>query len=170
MPERVSRVMRAVVKSPRVIAGRIEVLEVAAPRGGQPVEPHREDQDQHDAEPEGRHGLAEQRHHRRDVVDRRVAPHRRDDAGGNGQAQRDEQPRAGQLEGGGQPLEHEVHGGLAVAQRLAEVAAHRALEEAQVLDRDRIVEAHRLAELRDVLGGRVGRQQERGRDRRSGAG
>ena len=84
--------------------------------------------------------------------------------------ERDQEPRAGQLEGGGQPLEHEVHGGLPVAQRLAEIPAHRALEEAQVLHGHRVVEAHRLAEARDVLGGRVGGQQEQRRDRRSGGG
>ena len=43
----------------------------------------------------------------------------------------------------------------------------RALEEAAVLHDERIVEAHRLAELRDVLGGGVGRQQHAARDRRS---
>ena len=78
------------------------------------------------------------------------------------EAERDQQARSGQLEGGGQALEHEPHRGLAVTQRLPEVAPHRALEEAHVLDRHRIVEAHRGAELRDVLRGGVGGQQERG--------
>src|SRR5262249_52791135 len=46
--------------------------------------------------------------------------------------------------------------------RLAEVAPDRAREEAAVLDDPRIVEAHGLAEARDVLGRRVGGQEQRG--------
>ena len=40
----------------------------------------------------------------------------------------------------------QVEGGLAVADRLAEVAPQGAVEEAAVLHEERIVEAHRLAE------------------------
>jgi hypothetical protein len=77
---------------------------------------------------------------------------RGDDAGGNGQRQRDEEPGSGQLEGGGQPLEHEVHGRLSVPQRLSEIPADGALHEAQVLHGHRVVEAHRLAEAGDIIG------------------
>ncbi len=54
-----------------------------------------------------------------------------------------------------------MHGGLAVADRLAEITAQRALEKADVLHGHVIVEAHGLAEMRHVLGRRVGRQEQR---------
>jgi hypothetical protein len=135
------------------------VLEVAAARGRQPVELHRENQDQHDPEPERRHRLPEQRDHRRDVVEHAVALDGRDDPGRDGQAERDEQRGSGQLEGGGHALDDQVERRLAVAHGLSEIAAQRAGEEAAVLDDERIIEAHRLAELPDVLFGRIGRQQ-----------
>src|SRR6266480_2254958 len=71
-----------------------EVLEPPPTRRGQQVPLDREDEDQHDAEPEGRHRLAEESDDRRDVVERRVAPHRRDDAGGHRQHERDQERRA----------------------------------------------------------------------------
>src|SRR5207244_2856056 len=57
------------------------------------------------------------------------------------------------------PLDDEVERGLAVAHRLAEVAAQRAREEPPVLDDERIVESHRLTEALHVFGRRVRRQQ-----------
>src|SRR2546430_1253092 len=71
--------------------------------------------------------------------------------------------RARQLERGRHPLDNEIERGLAVAHRLAEVAAQRAREEARVLDEERIVESHRLAEALHVLGRRIRRQQDEGR-------
>src|SRR5574342_466473 len=56
-----------------------------------------------------------------------------------------------------------MHGGLAVADRLAEIAAQGPLEEAEVLHEHGIVKAHGLAEAGHVLGRRVGRQEEGGR-------
>ena len=50
-----------------------------------------------------------------------------------------------------------------MADRLAEIAAQRAREEAPVLDDERIVEPHRLAEALHVLGRGVRRQQEQRR-------
>src|SRR5439155_19296858 len=78
----------------------------------------------------------------------------------DGQTESEQEPGAGQLEGGGQPLEHEPHGRFAVTQRIPEVAPQRALEEAQVLHGHGIVEPHGLAELGEVFGGGVGRQQQ----------
>ncbi len=114
----------------------------------------------HDAEPEGGHRLTQERHDGGHVVHGRVAAHRRDDAGRDGQTESEQEPGAGQLEGGGQPLEHESHGRFAVTQRVPEVAPERALEEAQVLHGHGIVEPHGLAELGEVFGGGVGRQQQ----------
>jgi len=108
-------------------------------------------------------GMACQGNDRRDVVDGAIALDGGQDAGRDGQAQRQEQARPRELEGCGQPLEHERHGGLPMAQGLAEVSAQRSLQEAQVLDGHGIVEAHGLAEAGDVLGGRIGREEERGR-------
>src|SRR5262249_60035190 len=90
------------------------------------------------------------------------ALHCGDDARGHGETEGEEEARARQLEGRWQSLEDQAHGGLAVAERLAEVAPDRAREEAAVLDDPRIVEAHGLAEARDVLGRRVGGQEQRG--------
>src|SRR3989441_2702508 len=75
-----------------------EVLERAPPRGGQEVELHREHEDQHDPQPEGRHRLPQQGDDRRDVVDHGVAPHGRDDAGGDRQAERHQQGGTRELE------------------------------------------------------------------------
>ena len=77
-----------------------------------------------------------------------------------------QQRRAGELEGGRHALEDEVEGGLAVPDRLAEVAAQRAREEAAVLHEERVVEAHRLPELLDVLGASRRAAAGRARDRR----
>src|SRR5574341_412304 len=140
-----------------------EVLEAAPPRGGQQVELHGEDQDQHDPEPECGHGLAEQRDDGGDIVDRRVAADRRDDPRRDRERQRDEQCRAGKLERCRHALDHQVEGGLAVAHRLAEVATERTGEETPVLDEERIVESHRLAEAFHVLGRRVRRQEDQRR-------
>ena len=144
------------------MAGRTRCCESAPPRGGQQVELHGEDQDQHDAQPEGGHRLAEERHHGGDVVGGGVAADGGDDARGNGEAEGDGQARPGQLEGGGHALDHQVEGGLAVTDRLAEVAAQGAGEEAPVLDDEGIVEAHRLAKAPDVLGGRLRGQEDHG--------
>ena len=48
-------------------------------------------------------------------------------------------------------VDHQVEGGLAVPDRLAEVAPQGARQEAPVLDDEGIVEAHGLAEAADVL-------------------
>ena len=139
-----------------------EVLESPATRGRQHIELDREDQDEHDPEPEGGHRLPEQRHDRGDVVDGRVPAHGGHHAGGNGQEQRDEERRSRQLEGRRQALEDERKGGLAVAHGLAEIAAEGAAEESPVLDDERIVEAHGLPEVPDVFGRGVRGQEQEG--------
>src|SRR3990172_4486707 len=56
-----------------------------------------------------------------------------------------------------------VAGVRPVAEGLAEIPLDGALQEAQVLDHHGVVEAHDLAEARDLLGRGVGRQQEQRR-------
>ena len=69
------------------------MLDPATARRWQPAPVHREDEDQHDSEPEGREGLAQERDHRRDVVHRRVASDRRDDPRGNREGESDHERR-----------------------------------------------------------------------------
>ncbi len=139
------------------------MLQAPPPGRRQQVELNRENQDEHDAQPEGRHRLAEKRDHGGHVVGERVAAHRGDDAGRNGQAQGDEEPRPRQLEGRGHALEHEIERGLTVPDRLAEVSPEGARQKAPVLHDEGIVEPHHLAEAKDVLGGGVRRQEHEGR-------
>jgi len=91
------------------------------------------------------------------------ATHRREDAERDRDRERQEQRGAGQEERGGKPLEHEAHRVLPVTQRIAEIAADRACEEARVLHRHRIIEAEALAELIHVLGLDVHRHEEENR-------
>src|SRR5262249_57601128 len=86
-----------------------------------------------------------------------------DDVGRDGQTQGHQQGGARQLERRGHTLDDQAEGGLAVADRLAEVAVERADQEAAVLHDERIVEAHRLPELLHGLFGRGGRPQHRSR-------
>src|SRR6185312_13850289 len=62
----------------------------------------------------------------------------------------------------GQAAEDERQRGGAIAERGAEVAVERAAEELQVLHRGRLVEAHLVAELGDLRGWGVERQQHGG--------
>jgi len=91
------------------------------------------------------------------------AAHRREDAERDRDRERQEQRGAGQEERGGKPLEHEAHRVLPVTQRIAEIAADRACEEARVLHRHWIIEAEALAELIHVLGLDVHRHEEENR-------
>src|SRR5262249_30353125 len=139
--------------------GQDEVLEAAAPRRREPAPVHGEDQDQHDAEPEGRKRLPQERDDRRDVVHRRIASDCRDDARGNRESERDHQRRPGQLERGRHPLHDQTERRFTVTDGLAEVALESAAQKAAVLYEERIVEAHRLPEALDVFSARVRREQ-----------
>ena len=67
----------------------------------------------------------------------------------------------GQLHGGGQPLEDEGQGGLAIPERAAEVALDRALDEHRVLDVDGPIEPLLAGEAGPVGLGRVGGEEEK---------
>src|SRR5205814_10508580 len=85
------------------------------------------------------------------VVGPAVAANRREDAERERDADGEEERRAREQEGRGQALEDQAERVLLVTQRLAEVAAQGARQEAPVLDGERIVEAEALAELVHVL-------------------
>jgi hypothetical protein len=59
---------------------------------------------------------------------------------------------SGEEQRGREPRQHQAHRVLPVAERLAEIAAGRAHDEARVLHGQGIVEAQALAELVHVLG------------------
>ena len=80
-------------------AGRVELA-----RRGQPAQAHREHHHQHDAEPEERDGLADQRQHPPGVVGQRARPGRREDADRHRDQDGEGHRRRRQLEGRRQPL------------------------------------------------------------------
>ncbi len=74
---------------------------------------------------------------------------RRDDAGGNADRERDHDREARELERHRQLLGDQRGHRLLHAQRLAEVALHHAAEPVEVAHRQRLVEVHLLAQVRD---------------------
>ncbi len=121
-------------------------------RRRQPAELHREQEDQHDAEPEVRRGQAPQRKDVRRIVPDGVFLHRRDDAGRDADQQRNDDRHRGELHGHRQLLQHEVEHLLLVAHQLAEVAGEHALDPEHVLHRDRLIEPILFADLLDHRG------------------
>ena len=94
-PPRTSRVTRAVEKSPSVSAGSTRCSRPPLPRARQELERDREDEDQHDAEPEHGHRLAEQRRRTWPGSPRGVAPDR-----ARGSRRAGMRPRRGDGQGG----------------------------------------------------------------------
>ena len=86
--ERVSRMCEAAKYQPSAKAGMIRCSGVAGARRRQPAEIDREDQDQHQADPERRQRQAEQREHLADAVPEPADPHRGEDAARNADQQR----------------------------------------------------------------------------------
>ena len=125
--------------------------ETVAARRGKPAEPHREHEDEQQPEPVHGHGLAQQHADRADRVEERVAAEGGEDAGGHRHDEGEGEAGRGELERRGQRLEDEGEGGHLMLERHAEVAAHRAGEEPEVLHPQRIVEAEERAELAHVL-------------------
>jgi hypothetical protein len=116
------------------------VLEGHVARRRQPAEFDREQEDQHDAEPEIRRRDAPQREHVGAVVPGRALLHRRDDAGGNADQERDHDRHRGELDRHRQLLRDQLEHRHLDAQRLAEVARQHALDPVDVLHRDRLIE------------------------------
>ena len=111
-----------------------EPAAVAADRERAPeVQP--EDEQQHDPDPEGREAEPDQRHRTDEVVGDAVAVRRGDRRQRHRDQHRQQRPEADQPERHRQPLQHEVPGGDAVEERVAEVAVHDPPHELPVLDR-----------------------------------
>ena len=137
-------------------------------RGRQPAELDREQEDQHDAEPEIRRRDAPQREQIGAIVPGRALLHRGDDAGGNADQERDHDRHRAELERHRQLLRDQLAHRHLDAQRLAEVARQHALDPVDVLHGDRLIEPVLLADLLDhggiaLLAGhhqrRIARQQ-----------
>ncbi len=121
-------------------------------RRRQPAEFDREQEDQHDAEPEIRRRDTPQREQIGAVVPGRALLHRRDDAGGDADQERDHDRHRGELDRHRQLLRDQFAHRHLVAQRLAEVARQHALDPVDVLDRHRLIEPVLLADLFDHFG------------------
>ena len=82
-------------------------------RGRKQVERLREEQDEHDPEPEARERDAEERHARGERVPDAVPPHRGEGAERDGDDERQEQRAARQLERRAEPVENQAEDGIA---------------------------------------------------------
>ena len=118
-------------------------------RSRQPAELDREQEDQHDAEPEVRRRDAPQREQVGAVVPGGALLHRRDDAGGDADQERDDDRHAGELHRDRQLLRDQVEHRQLVAHGLAEITRQHALDPVDILHRHRLIEPVLLADLLD---------------------
>jgi len=116
-----------------------------------------EQEDQQDTGQKGGDGNA----HQGDGLDGLAGPgipvQPRVDAGGNSQAQRQEDGHQAQLQGGRQTRDQDGRDGLEIPEGHAEVADHGVLEETEETDRHRLVQAQREPQFRPS--GPVGRSR-----------
>src|SRR5213594_1454650 len=141
--------------------GQEEIPPVLPAGGRQEAELQRDDQDQENPDEERRRGLADERQSHGDLVDRGVAPNRRDHADGQGDERREDERRQAELECRRQVAEYHAKGGLAKVDRPAEVPAENVAEEDNVLHRQGTVEAELGADAEDLAARGVGRQEQR---------
>ena len=120
----------------------------------QPAEFDREQEDQHDPEPEIRRRDAPQREQVGAVVPRRAFLHRRDDAGGNADQERDHDRHRPSWIVTGSFCAISSRTGTLMRKRLAEVAGQHALDPVKILHRDRTIEPVLLANLAITAGSR----------------
>ena len=113
----------------------------------QPAKRHREQQDQHDAEPEIRRRQSPKRDDVRGVVPRGIALHRGHDPGRNADRERDDDRQERELERHRQLLEDELEHRLAQAHRFAQVSLYDAPYPVAVPHGQRIVEMELLVEV-----------------------
>ena len=118
-----------------------------------PLEPDREDDDQRQREPEGRHRLPDDGDHQRQPVDPRVAvdggQHAERNRHHHGQQQRD----AAELERDRQAFADQFDHRVLEVERAPEIESHRGAEPVEELRRDRPVEPVLHADLLHVGGG-----------------
>ena len=125
-----------------------EILHGDAARDRRPAELHREQQDQQQAPPEDRHRIAGERDAHHAVVEDRVAPHRRDDAGRQAEDEREQDRAERELDGRRKQRREFRDHRLMRDDRVAEIALQHAADVDAVLHEHRLVEAVLLAQLR----------------------
>ncbi|MND90469.1 hypothetical protein D3C80_825520 [compost metagenome] len=111
-----------------------------------PAELHRDEQDQHDAEPEIRDGEAGKRHDIGGVVDPGILLHRSQNTDRDADDHREEHRHDGKLNGDRQFLSDQFQHRLVGSERNAEIARHHTAQPVEVLNRHRIVETIFLAQ------------------------
>ena len=150
MEERVSRMWAAAKYQPSAKAGISRCQHGARARRWQPLQVHREEQDQHEADPERGQRQAEQREYLARPIPEAADPHRGENAARDADQQREGHGRQRQQQRVRQAREVELEHRRAVVERLAEIAMGEAGHEAPVLDPDRLIEAEPLANSVDV--------------------
>ena len=126
---------------------------VQAPRAGRwdQAEGHRKQQDEQDREEEAgdRHTAEGEEHD--EPVDRRVAFGGRNDPEHDPEGHREDEGGPSQLDRARQPIADHLHNGLMADERLSQIEMRRVPQPAEVLNRQRIVQAELVPELRDEL-------------------
>ena len=121
------------------------------PPMGKSAEPEAQQVDQHDPGPEDGRADADQREDHRAVVERRGAVRRGDHAGRDADDQGDQQRGDAQLDRGAEELAQLAGDRLVGAHRVAEIEGEGRLQEVGVLDRQGPVETELLADALDLL-------------------
>ena len=119
-------------------------------RRRQPPEPQREQDHEHDAEPEDRHAGAEERRDGAAAIEERVRPHRRRDPESDPDHARQHEPARGQHERRLEPVEHFGEHRTLRPERASEIAAHDVREPSHVLDGQGLGEPELGAKPREV--------------------
>jgi hypothetical protein len=143
-----------------VTAGQDQVGEGAVPGGGQDPEPDGEDQDEQDADPEGRGGLAEQDAGHHGVVGAPAAAHGGEDAGRDRHHEGHGEGGGGQFDGGREPVGEDLADGLSVDEGVTEVEPDQSPQVVEVLGEEGLVQAERVAQHLLLFGRGVRRQQD----------
>lgn len=119
----------------------------------------REDQDEQDADPERRGGLAEQHTGHDGAVGGPAPAHRGDGPGGQGDDEGDDERSGRQQEGGGDAVGEDRADRLVVEEGVAEVQARDAPQVVEVLGEQGAVEPQAVAQDAFLVGGGVRRQE-----------
>jgi len=126
------------------------------------VQAPREDEDEHEAQPEVRDGLPDEREHADGVVDGRLDSPRRQRPQQDAEDEGGSDRRGRELERRRQPFQHDGERRPPLVVRPAPVADGHLAQEERILHRERPVEPHLRALLRDHLRRGVRTEQDRG--------
>ena len=127
--------------------------------GGERSEPDRENQHQHQGQPERRHGLPTEPDAHGDPVPQTAALDCRHHAERHGQADREGDRHGGELKRIHQPWPNQLTHGDFVLNALAQVTLHRTADPTPVLDQHGLIEPVRLLESLALLWQRIWGQQ-----------